>query len=50
MINDSGSIAYTEDFMSKISSDAISDLDIFEDSDAKKSLILLVEYNLERVK
>ena len=50
MISDSGSIEYTKKFMFNISNEAISELDIFEDSDAKKSLILLVKYNLERTK
>ena len=50
MISDSGSIEYAEKFMSNISDEAISALDIFEDSNAKKSLILLVKYNLERTK
>ncbi len=50
MISESGSIEYTEKFMSNISNEAIAELDIFEDSDAKKSLILLVKYNLERIK
>ena len=48
MIIDSGSMKYAEDFMLKISTDAIKELNIFEDSNVKKSLILLVEYNLER--
>ena len=50
MIINSGSMKYTEDFMEKISKEAINELNIFKDSDAKKSLILLVEYNLERSK
>ena len=50
MIFESGSIEYAEKFMSNISDEAISALDIFEDSNAKKSLILLVKYNLERTK
>ena len=50
MIIDSGSLKYSEDRMSTISNEAIKELDIFEDSDAKKSLILLVKYNLERSK
>ena len=50
MIEKSGSIEYSEEFMSKISDEAIQELDIFSDSDAKKSLILLVKYNLERFK
>ena len=36
--------------MNKISKEAIRELDIFKASDAKKSLILLVKYNLERSK
>ena len=50
MIIDSGSMKYAENLMLEISKDAIEKLNIFEDSDAKKSLILLVEYNLERSK
>ena len=50
MINKSGSIEYSEQFMFRISQEAIEQLDIFSDSDAKKSLILLIEYNLERFK
>ena len=48
MIIDSGSMKYAEEFMSKISKEAIRELNIFKESDAKKSLILLVKYNLER--
>ena len=50
MIIDSGSMKYAKDYMLKISKEAIEMLNIFKDSDAKKSLILLVKYNLERSK
>ena len=50
MIIESGSMKYAEDYMLKISKEAIEMLNIFEDSDTKKSLILLVRYNLERSK
>ena len=39
---------YSESFMSTVSDEAIKELDIFKDSNTKKSLILLVKYNLER--
>ena len=41
---------FSEQFMVKVSDEAIRELDIFKDSDAKNSLILLVKYNLERTK
>jgi octaprenyl-diphosphate synthase len=50
MINQFGSMQYAENLMIKISNEAIKELDIFSESDAKKSLILLVKYNLERTK
>ncbi len=50
MIRDSGSMKYAEDLMIKISNEAIQELNIFKDSDAKKSLTSLVEYNLERAR
>ena len=50
MINRFGSMQYAENLMIKISNEAIKELDIFSESDAKKSLILLVKYNLERTK
>ncbi len=50
MINDSGSMEYSKKIMSRISDEAVKELDIFEESDAKKALILLVKYNLERSK
>ena len=50
MITDSGSLQYSQKVMEKISNEAIKEIDIFKDSDAKKSLILLVKYNLERSK
>ena len=50
MIRDSGSMKYAENLMINISKEAIEKLNIFKDSDAKKSLISLVEYNLERVR
>ena len=50
IIIDSGSMEYSREFMSTVSNEAIEALNIFKDSDVKKSLILLVEYNLERTK
>ena len=50
MMRTSGSIEYAEKHMIRISDEAIAELDIFKDSDVKKSLILLVKYNLERLK
>ena len=50
LIINSGSLKYAEQVMEKFSNEAIQQLDIFEDSDSKKSLILLVKYNLERCK
>ena len=50
LIIKSGSLQYAEQVMQRFSDEAIRELDIFEDSDAKKSLILLVKYNLERYK
>ena len=48
IITKSGAIKYSEDLMYKISDEAINELNIFEESDAKKALTSLVKYNLER--
>ena len=48
LINDNGGIIYAERKMEEFSNIAVRQLDVFKDSDIKKSLIAITKYNLDR--
>ena len=43
-----GGIKYAQNKLDKISASAIKELDIFKDSDEKKSLISVLDFNIKR--
>lgn len=50
LINDNGGIIYAERKMEEFSNIAVRQLDVFKDSDIKKSLIAITKYNLDRTR